>query len=103
MLGYANLENADIRYCDLSGALLFCAYFEGATFENVTFDENTILPDAVEVGWDDSERQIFDKHWTPDTDMSRYTDPNHPDFWKPPYLSPGYQGRKPDWAKNHDD
>jgi len=28
--------------------------------------------------------------WTPDTDMTRYTDPNHPDFWQP------------DWVKDQD-
>ncbi len=27
---------------------------------------------------------------TPETDMSRYTDPEHPDFWQP------------DWAKEDD-
>jgi hypothetical protein len=32
-------------------------------------------------------RPVYDKYWTSDTDMSRYTDPNHPDFWQP------------DWAK----
>lgn len=31
------------------------------------------------------------KTWTPDTDMTRYTDANHPDFWQP------------DWAKDATD
>ena len=25
-------------------------------------------------------------HWTPETDMSRYTDHSHPDFWQPDWL-----------------
>jgi len=25
----------------------------------------------------------FDKYWTPETDMTRYTNPEHPDFWQP--------------------
>jgi len=47
---------------------------------------------------------IFTKYWTPYTDMSRYTDPNHvdengnPNFWQPPYLKRDYEGDRPDWV-----
>lgn len=27
------------------------------------------------------------KTWTPDTDMTRYTDANHPDFWQPDWAN----------------
>jgi hypothetical protein len=43
------------------------------------FDEETRLPD--------------DTKWTPDADMSRFTDPKHPEFWRSDFLfSPAYRG-----------
>jgi len=35
---------------------------------------------------DENDKPIFDKYWTPDTDMSRYTDPEHTDFWQPDWV-----------------
>jgi hypothetical protein len=26
---------------------------------------------------------VFDKYWTPQIDMTRYTNPEHRDFWQP--------------------
>ncbi len=60
-----NLENAD-----LSGAI-----FKHPIHGEATFNTETILPDG--------------KAWTSDTDMPRYTNPDHPDFWQP------------DWVKNN--
>ncbi len=55
-LGGANLESANLKNANLVGANLV----------DTKFDESTILPDGTK--------------WTPDTDMGRFTDPNHPDF-----------------------
>jgi len=68
---YANLtkidlENASLRDVDLTNACL-----KHANLTNTIFIE-VILPDST--------------RWAPDTDMSRYTDPNHPDFWQPDWV-----------------
>jgi hypothetical protein len=65
----ANLQRADLSYARLQGADLSHANLQGADLTNALFDETTILPD--------------DTLWTPDTDMARFTDPMHPDFWDP--------------------
>ena len=56
--------------------------------DKAIFNEHTVLPDARpmrdetgDVLYDDQHRVLFDKHWTSDTDMTRYTDPNHVDYW----------------------
>jgi len=83
----ANLSGAKLRDVNLSGADLRRANLEGAIINKTTnLDKATILPDANDIG--DWLNPKFDKHWTPDTDMSRYTDPNHPDFWQPDWAKP---------------
>jgi hypothetical protein len=58
----------------LSGANL-----QGADLTGAKFDENTTLPDGTK--------------WTPDTDMTRFTDPEHPEFWRSDIKwSPAYRG-----------
>lgn len=96
----ANLHNADLREAhmagaDLRGAKLEYADLEGTIFwgtdlrstnllqanligaslvntianhEAALFDETTILPDGT--------------CWTPTTDMRRFTNPRHPEFWQ---------------------
>ena len=49
----ADLEYADLRWTELSGARL----------------DRALLPDQ--------------SLWSPRTDMGRFTDPSHPDFWDP--------------------
>jgi uncharacterized protein YjbI with pentapeptide repeats len=83
-----NMEGANLYHANLIGAGLRGANLKGANLSHVTFDEKTLLPDAKYQGMDESWQPIYDKYWTPDTDMTRYTDPNHPDFWQP------------DWVKN---
>lgn len=78
-LGLANLQNANLLRSDLRGAILvdaqlngadlWRAKLQGALLDNVHFDEATRLPDGT--------------LWTPETDMRRFTDPNHPEFWTP--------------------
>lgn len=68
LLGGASLQGADLLRADLRKALLWDA----------VFDEATMLPDGT--------------RWTPDTDMARFTDPSHPDFWRSDDpRSPAYQ------------
>lgn len=57
-----NLTDANLEYADLTGA-----YLEYANLTGARFSENTILPDNT--------------NWTPDSDLTRFTDPDHPDFW----------------------
>ena len=85
----ANLQGADLQGASLfdarlQGANLFGANLQGARLERnlwdssvisldfsrkTDFKENTTLPDG--------------QKWTPDTDMARFTDPDHSDFWRP--------------------
>jgi hypothetical protein len=61
----ANLQGANLEHTDLRNADL-----RWANLEDARFDIGTTLPDHTE--------------WTTGTDMGRFTDPNHPDFWQPP-------------------
>jgi uncharacterized protein YjbI with pentapeptide repeats len=71
-LGLVTLLGADLRDANLKGANFWRADLRYVNLEGAIFDENTWLPD--------------DTNWTSDTDMSRFTDPDHPDFWDPcPY------------------
>jgi hypothetical protein len=54
-LSEADLQGADLTEADLQGAI---------------FSEDTTLPDGTK--------------WTPDTDMARFTDSTHPEFWRHP-------------------
>ncbi len=73
----ADLRNANLARANLTGADFICADLTGANLEEATIDgalwyhENqgsAILPDGSE--------------WTPETDMRRFTDPEHPEFWR---------------------
>ena len=64
ILSGANLEGAYLVMANLQGAVLI-----GANLQGAKFDDNTTLPD--------------DTRWTRDTDMARFTDPEHPDLWRP--------------------
>ncbi len=73
----AKLGQADLRGADLSGTNLKKANLDGAIF-----NEQTILPDNTQ--------------WTSETDMTCFTNPQHPHFWRP---TPDHQGRLPWWAR----
>ncbi len=90
----ANLERASLQGTHLQGARLGEVNLKHANLENAIFDTSTILPDAQllvdengEVQRDENGKRLYNNYWTPETDMSRYTNPDHPDFWQP------------DWAK----
>ena len=78
----ANMSNARLTYVDFTGANLKDAILSGADLTGAFFDEKTVLPDANPTGRDADGKLIFDKHWSADTDMTRYTNPAHPDFWQ---------------------
>lgn len=81
--GYADLSKATLVDTDLTGAILEGADLQGADLSGAKFDENTILPDN---------NPVISK-WKPDTDMTRFTDPNHADFWRSDNPdSPAYRG-----------
>jgi uncharacterized protein YjbI with pentapeptide repeats len=66
-----NLQDAILSDAQLQAANLWNANLSGANLQGVKFDESTILPDGT--------------NWTPDkTDQTRFTDPNHPNFWHSP-------------------
>ncbi len=73
-LGGANLQEAVLNDINLQGAWLHYtnlrgADLRGANLSDAQFNEESILPDG--------------EYWTPDTDLSRFTNPEHPDFWNP--------------------
>jgi hypothetical protein len=75
-----HLEAADLTFAHLEGADLALANLKGADLRDATFDARTILPD--------------ESRWTPDTDLSRFTNPQHPDFWRSDDPdSPAYRGK----------
>lgn len=81
----ANLEGARLSQVNLKGADLRGCNLKNAFLNDVEFDKSTILPDSDTKSYEiDGESYLdFDKTWTPETDMTRFTDPEHPDFWQP--------------------
>jgi hypothetical protein len=65
----ASLEEANLSMANLYGANLEEANLKGANLEGAHFSEGKRLPDGTS--------------WRPETDMARFTDPDHPDFWRP--------------------
>ncbi|MDX1993701.1 MAG: pentapeptide repeat-containing protein [bacterium] len=64
----AALARAKMQGVELQGASLSMADLQGADLSRAKFDETTILPDQ--------------SRWTTDTDLSRFTDLSHPNFWR---------------------
>ncbi|MEO1442763.1 MAG: pentapeptide repeat-containing protein, partial [Chloroflexota bacterium] len=86
-LSGANLQAGELGRAILCGADLSDANMSGANLRYAGFDERTALPDSRIADVDTfNHRIIYDKYWTPDTDMTRYTDPNHPEFWQPEWV-----------------
>jgi hypothetical protein len=78
-LQFANLQEADLRGVNLERANLSEANLEGVILSGNEFSETTTLPDGSK--------------WKPDIDMSRFTNPEHPDFWRSDDpRSPAYRG-----------
>jgi uncharacterized protein YjbI with pentapeptide repeats len=64
----ANLFDARLWDAGLQGANLTEANLEQAVFQGARLDETSILPDGA--------------HWSEATDLSQFTDPSHPHFWR---------------------
>jgi uncharacterized protein YjbI with pentapeptide repeats len=63
----SNLADTNFAEANLQGTYFYNSFLLGADFEDAIFSELTVLPDGT--------------YWTPDTDMRRFTDASHPDFW----------------------
>lgn len=66
----ARLQDADLSGANLQAAHLLDANLKGAQLRATKFNEESVLPD--------------DTFWTHETDMSRFTNPEYPDFWASP-------------------
>jgi len=78
-LRFANLQGAALDFANLQGAYLWYVDLQGANLRDTQFNEGTTLPDHSK--------------WTPDTDMSKFTYPGHPEFWRSDDPdSPAYRG-----------
>lgn len=82
----ANLKGANLMAAHLNGTNFAEANLEGVDLQHAKFDGKTVLPDG--------------HFWTKETDISRFTNPSHSDFWRSnDPKSPAYQGNdnNPDW------
>ncbi|MGB7337529.1 MAG: pentapeptide repeat-containing protein [Phototrophicaceae bacterium] len=69
----AKLQQATLWDTNLQDAILRDANLLNAKYiETTIFNAQTILPDGSQ--------------WTPEPDMTRYTNPVHPDFWEPDWV-----------------
>jgi uncharacterized protein YjbI with pentapeptide repeats len=85
----ANLQGCDLRHAKLQGAVLTGANLQGTDLTNAEFDHKTQLPDH--------NPGVNDSFYQPDTDMARFTDSNHPNFWRSDWSkSPAYRGNDDD-------
>lgn len=76
----ADLEGATLRQANLQGTNLFGANLRGVVLFRVYFNASTTLPNG--------------STWTPETHMSCFTYPDHPNFWRSEYPdSPAYRGQ----------
>lgn len=98
----ANLAGAHCRDATFEGADLRKANLVGATWiTSATFDERTLLPDAIPQtdrrgrtlrNADGQASYVAGSYWSPQTDMTRYTNPEHPQFWQPGWAALGFAG-----------
>ena len=91
----ARLVNADLHGTSLSGANLEeanlgGANLEGAILRSAVFNERTWLPDGKPPDHNPitAEWIVYpESYYQPGvTDMDKYTNPNHPDFWQPEWV-----------------
>lgn len=84
-LSSANLSNVDLSGADLRATKLTKANLVGCTLDNTKLNEKTMLPDG--------------NYWSTQTDMRRYTDPNHPNFLRNDRVAP--QPQRKNWQSHH--
>lgn len=69
VFAFSNLSGADLSLANMQGANFFEADLKDVVLDSTpTFDENTRLPDG--------------RFWTPNIDLSEFTNPNHEAFWR---------------------
>lgn len=73
----ANLENANLLGADLGGAQIMFADLEGANLYNANLQQ----ADLTGAKLSESSRLPDYSMWTPKADLTRFTNPSHPDFW----------------------
>ncbi len=79
----ADLEGATLRQANLQGVNLFGANLRGVVLFRVYFNASTTLPNG--------------STWTPETHMSCFTYPDHPNFWRSDHPdSPAFRGGQAD-------
>ena len=89
----ANFAYTDISGCDLVAANLEGANLEAANIEGVLWDHPNQSPAILPDG----------KPWTAETDMGRFTDHKHPDFWRSnDSESQAYTGMEEHWQRQRD-
>lgn len=69
------LDNADLKSACLLSVNLMDASLLYVDLSDAIYNMNTTLPDGT--------------RWKPGTDMGRFTDPNHPQFWQPIWSNQG--------------
>lgn len=67
-----HLWRANLRGAEFLGANLLDANLEEAEIGGAVFDTHTMLPDG--------------SYWRPGVDVTRFTDPDHPDAWQRPHV-----------------
>ncbi|MEM9955698.1 MAG: pentapeptide repeat-containing protein [Chloroflexota bacterium] len=90
----SNVANASASRTDFRGTILWSANLINVRdLEYAYFDETTVLPDARplyddngSLMTDENDMFLYDSYWTPDTDMTRYSNPDHPEFWQPSWV-----------------
>ncbi|MEM6282865.1 MAG: pentapeptide repeat-containing protein [Chloroflexota bacterium] len=92
----ANVSGANLTGADMSGANLTSTDVSGVFMENANlstanlldaeFDEETFLPDITT--------------WRPDIDMTRFTNPEHPNFWQASFVAAGFDTHE-EWEDAH--
>jgi hypothetical protein len=98
----ANLQGADLRVVNLQGALMMGVNLRGALLDEANLqgarlDDITVYgpqgPETVKTSFDEDTTLPDGSHWTPLTDMRRFTNPDHPNFWRSDDPdSPAYRG-----------
>ncbi|MEM6529342.1 MAG: pentapeptide repeat-containing protein, partial [Chloroflexota bacterium] len=84
-----NLQSSRLIRVNLSQANLAGVNLADAELIGVILDTTTVLPDSMIIN-KSIIKPRYDKYWTPDVDMSRYIDRNHPDFWQPAWSAAEY-------------
>jgi len=88
-LSFADLQGAQLFLADLQGAILIGTNFKGADLREANLEKATL---PLVAGFDEKTRLPDWAWWTPHTDMARFTDPQHPQFWRSDVpISPAYK------------